>query len=212
MPACSTAFSRRRGPTGPHGPLDTLERQRLRHSINLGAAPPSTFDVEVRAGAREFMYTDRDHCIAVQGRTILTYSTCQPTVAFFNAWSRALQQLVDADAGKIAAITVIDSSGARPPDDASRKAIRHAFARHGAKICAFAYVIEGEGFAAATIRAAVSLITMAERHPFPFRVFAAIADAGTWILPRLPEGHDARPLIALADEMRRRVKQAVPAG
>jgi hypothetical protein len=182
-------------------------------SINLGAAPPSIFDVEARAGAREFIYSDRDHCIAVQGRTILTYSTRQPTLAFFNAWTRAMQQLADADASKIASLTIIDSSGARPPDDTSRKAIRQAFARHSAKICAFAYVVEGEGFAAATIRAAVSLITMAERHPFPLRVFATVADAITWVLPRLPEHgvHDGPALVALADAMRRQTQHGVPA-
>jgi len=170
--------------------------------------------VGARAGDREFNYTDRDHCITVQGRTILTYSTRQPTLAFFNAWTRALQQLVDADANeRIATITVINSSAARPPDDPSRRAIRQAFARHGTKLCAFAYVVEGEGFAAATIRAAVSLITMAERHPFPLRVFATIADAVTWVLPRLPEhaAHDGRALVARVDGMRDQAKQGVPA-
>lgn len=164
--------------------------------------------MEARAGARELVYTDREHCIGVHGRTILTYSTRQPTVAFFDAWSRAAQHLVDADASKIASISVIDSGGARAPDEASRKAIHRAFARHGAKLCAFAYVVEGEGFAAATIRAAVSLINMAERHPFPVRVFATIGDAVSWALPRLPEhdAHDGRSLIALADEMRRQTR------
>jgi hypothetical protein len=169
--------------------------------------------VEARAGARELIYTDREHCIAVQGRTILTYSTRQPTVAFFNAWSRAVQQLVDTDTSKIASITVIDSNAARAPDEASRKAIHQAFARHGTKLCAFAYVVEGEGFAAATIRAAVSLINMAERHPFPLRVFATLADAVSWALPRLPEHavHDAHALIALVDDMRRQTQQGIAA-
>lgn len=170
--------------------------------------------MEAGAVARELIYNDREHCVAVQGRIILTYSTRQPTVAFFNAWSRAVQQLVDADASKIASITAIDSSGARAPDDASRKAIHHAFNRHGSRICAFAYVIEGEGFAAATIRAAVSLINMAERPPFPMRVFATLADAVSWTLPRLPAHapHDARSLIELANEMRRQTKPRVAAG
>ena len=97
--------------------------------------------MEGGAGARELIYTDREHCVAVQGRTILTYSTRQPTVAFFNAWSRAAQQLVDADASKIASVTVIDSSGARAPDEAARKAIHQAFTRHGVKLYAFAYVV-----------------------------------------------------------------------
>lgn len=170
--------------------------------------------MEARAGAREVIYTDRDHCVGVQGRAILTYSTRQPSVAFFNAWSRAVQQLVDAEDSKIASITIIDSSGARPPDEASRQAIARAFARHGAKICSFAYVVEGEGFAAATIRATLSLITMAERHPFPLRVFATMAEAVAWALPRLPtpSANDDRSLIALADEMRRHTKQGAGAG
>jgi hypothetical protein len=164
--------------------------------------------VGARAEAREFIYTDPDHCIGAQGRTILTYSTSQPTIAFFNAWSRALQQLVDAESSKIATITVIDSSAARSPDEASRKAIRQAFARNGEKLCAFAYVIEGEGFAAATIRAALSLITMAERHPFPLRVFATMDDAVTWVLLHLPAHgtHDGRSLVELLDGMRHQVK------
>jgi hypothetical protein len=170
--------------------------------------------VEARAGARDVIYTDREHCVAVHGRTILTYSTRQPTIAFFTAWSRAVQQLVAADQSKIASISVIDSSAARAPDEAARKAIHQAFARHGAKLCAFAYVVEGEGFAAATIRAALSLINMAERHPFPLRVFATIAEAVRWALPRLPEHaiHDGRPLLALLDDMRRQTQQRVNAG
>lgn len=87
-------------------------------------------------------------------------------------------------------------------------------ARLWPEICAFAYVVEGEGFAAATIGAAASLINMAQRQPFPLRVFATIADAVSWALPRLPGHplHDGRSMIALVDEMRRQTKQSAAAG
>jgi hypothetical protein len=70
-------------------------------------------------------------------------------------------------------------------------------------------VIEGEGFGAAALRSAISLMSLAARYPYPQKVFKRVSDATAWILPRmsaeLPDVTVASTL-ASVELMRRQVK------
>jgi hypothetical protein len=162
---------------------------------------------------RAVAYAARNHCLSVYGNAIVSFSLQPPDPAFLEVWTRAVDRLAKSSTVKISVVTVVDSN-ARPPDDASRRAIRDAVSRHHHDIGAFAYVVEGHGFGAAALRSVVSLISLAARYPFPQKVFANVADAAAWMLQRTPAGSEdvtAGGLVSVVEMMRNQVKQLATA-
>ncbi len=102
-----------------------------------------------------------------------------------------------AQAGLLA-ITIINRH-AHAPDEASKAHIRHTVLRHAAEIDPFAYVVEGEGFGAAAVRSALSLICIAARYPFPLKVFGRVEDAVPWMLNRPGQGAPRSSAVQLID-------------
>jgi hypothetical protein len=155
------------------------------------------------------LYSDQDHCLCVYGPTVLAFSLQQPNPRYLQAWTRAVDDLVKSSSDPISVLIIIDS-GARPPDEASKREIRNSTHRHGPRIGAFAYVIEGEGFGAAAMRSAVSLISLAARYPFPQKVFKTVEQAAPWVLPSAPSDAHQEPtvvgLLSAVQAMRRAVK------
>ncbi|HXE85360.1 MAG TPA: hypothetical protein VN524_01010, partial [Hyphomicrobiaceae bacterium] len=137
------------------------------------------------ANRRAVLYSDRDHCLAIHGNAVISYSLQPPNPAFLAAWTAAVERLVKATDAAISVVTVIDSQ-ARPPDDGSKREIRDTVTRHRRRIGTFAYVIEGHGFGAAALRSMISLISLAARYPFPQKVFASINDASAWTAQHTP--------------------------
>ncbi len=133
-----------------------------------------------RSSVEGHVYADEHHSIAISGNMILTYSKTAPTPRYMAAWDQAIAGLATRHPGAIWVVTIIDGS-TPPPDEASRKAIRQALAKHQKQIAALAYVIEGRGFASAAIRSVLSLLSLAARYPFPQKVFATAKDAAAWL-------------------------------
>jgi hypothetical protein len=131
------------------------------------------------------IYSDTDHCVGVVDHVILTYSAQAPNPAYLEAWTRAMDGLVQRLGEPIVVITVI-SHLARAPDEQCKKVIRAIIGAHRAHIGAFAYVVEGHGFGAAAMRSALSLISLAARYPFPQKVFANMSDAAPWAIRSTP--------------------------
>jgi hypothetical protein len=177
---------------------------------NVGAV--STWGVDMSTGlAKEvILHLDQDHCLCAYGATVLSFSLQPPNPRYLAAWTKAVDDLVKQTSGPIAVLIVIDSA-ARPPDETSKKEIRKTTTRHGQSIGAFAYVIEGEGFGAAAVRSAVSLISLAARYPFPQKVFRNAGEAAAWMLPRLPadaeKGVTAGGVLTAVEGMRHSVKK-----
>jgi hypothetical protein len=151
------------------------------------------------------VYQDAVHVISVCENTILTYSSDAPNTRYLVAWARTVESVAEQYPDGILAITLIDRH-ARAPDDVSKAHIRNTVLRHAAEIKAFAYVVEGEGFGAAAIRSALSLMSLAARYPFPMKVFGRVEDAAPWVLSR-HEQHTARAedavrLVNIANSLR----------
>jgi hypothetical protein len=159
---------------------------------------------KIRLGAP--VYQDAQHVICVCQNTVLTYSGDAPNPRYLDAWARTVQLVAEQYPTGVLVITLIDRH-AHVPDDASKAHIRNTVLRHADQIGAFAYVVEGEGFGAAAVRSALSLISLAARYPFPQKVFGRAEDAVPWMLSRpgrQGERHtqDAAKLIGVANSLR----------
>lgn len=147
--------------------------------------------------------------ISVCRNAILSFSNCAPNPSFLAAWTHTVDQLVEQGRTPLLVLTVIDRR-ARPPDDTSKRAIRETVLRNAPHIQAFAYVVEGEGFAAAAVRSALALISLAARYSFPQKVFGRVEDAVVWMLsrpiagdrPGLPVGELLDAATALSAELK----------
>lgn len=161
------------------------------------------------------LYSDAEHCLAVAGRTVISFSLQPPNPRYLQAWAAAIDRLAQQSSEPIGALTVIDS-GARVPDDAAKTEIRNTVLRHQKQICAFAYVIEGQGFAAAAMRSAISFISLLARYPFPQKTFANIAAATAWTMQQMPtesaKGTSAAELISVLEAMRQQLTRVAVAG
>lgn len=147
------------------------------------------------------MYVDAHHAISVVGHVALTYSLTPPDMAYLNRWVDLMPQMDP----PILVLTVIDS-GARAPDAAMKDAIRKTIKHHEKRIGALAYVVEGEGFGAAAMRSALSVINFAVRFPFPQRVTATVSEAAPWLIHQLPPAlrptTDAGRIVQTVDAIR----------
>jgi hypothetical protein len=149
--------------------------------------------------------------LAVAGKTTAPLCRTPPSPRYLGAWIRTVERLVQAGQVPVAVVTIIDSR-ASPPDDVSKQAIRRTISRHAAHICGLAYVVEGQGFGAAAVRGALSLISLAAKYPFPQKVFATVATGGAWIIERMADRvgiENAAEMVTVADALSRAVKQAV---
>jgi hypothetical protein len=157
-----------------------------------------------------FSYLDHDHCLSVLGNAVVSFSLQPPNPRFLEVWTASVDQVVAQTNGPISVIIIIDSN-ARAPDEVSKRAILNTVFRHRAAIGAFAYVIEGQGFGAAALRSAVSLISLAARYPFPQKVFKAAGDGAVWALGHVPSSADHGVTVTAiclgVEAMRNAVKQ-----
>ncbi|HEX2671631.1 MAG TPA: hypothetical protein VHM25_12200 [Polyangiaceae bacterium] len=157
---------------------------------------------KIRLG--EPVYRDAHHVLCVWENTLLTYSNAAPNLPYLKAWTQTVELVAEQFAEGLLVMTIIDQH-TRAPDDNSKAHIRNTLIRYGAKIGAFAYVVEGEGFGAATLRSAISLISLAARYPFPIKVFGHAADAAPWLLSRsrrTPLAEDTIKLTTIATTLR----------
>jgi hypothetical protein len=160
-------------------------------------------------------YRDADHVIAVHENTVLTFSSDAPNPHYLEAWTRAVALVAERFPAGLLALTIINRH-AHAPDDPSKAHIRSTVMRHGTEIRAFAYVVEGEGFGAATVRSAISLISLAARYPFPMKVFEHVEGAVPWMLSRPIQGArrpaDPAKLISIANALRGQLQSDVATG
>ncbi len=161
------------------------------------------------------IYRDGEHVVVVCRNAVLTYSRSGPNPRFLEAWDATVERIVHDFNAPLLAMTIIES-GAKPPDEDCRRRIRSTLDRNAERIGGFAYVVEGEGFGAAAIRSALSLITMAARFPFPLKVFGHVEDAVPWLLKRPSVAESRAPgavqLVSAAQFVRGHLRAVAAAG
>ena len=154
-----------------------------------------------RTGVNGCVYSDEHHSTFISGNVILTCSTQPPNPRYLAAWDQAMSGLARRVEGPICVVTIIDS-GTPPPDEASRKAIRHSINKHRHRIAALAYVVEGHGFGAAALRSVLSVISLTARYPFPQKIFATTSEASAWVAQSKGVTTTAPEMLAQIDMMR----------
>lgn len=164
---------------------------------------------------RAMLYSDAEHCLAVVGRTVISFSLQPPSPGYLKAWASTMDRLAQHSSESISVLTVIDGRS-RVPDDAGKTEIRNTVLRHQKQLCAMAYVIEGQGFTAAAMRSAISFISLLARYPFPQKTFANIAAATAWTMQQVPSeashGTSAAEIISVLEVMRHQLAQVAAAG
>jgi hypothetical protein len=86
------------------------------------------------------------------------------------------------------ACLVIIPSTATPPSDEVRRAINDVLTRLGPKLRCLCWLVEGSGFRAATVRAALAGLRILSRPPYPTLVSGDLRTALRWVMPHLQDG------------------------
>jgi hypothetical protein len=86
------------------------------------------------------------------------------------------------------AVLVIIPSVARPPAEEVRRAITTMLSRSERHLRCVCWLVEGTGFRAAAVRAALTGLQMVNKSPYPTRVCSELGEALRWILPHMANG------------------------
>jgi hypothetical protein len=89
------------------------------------------------------------------------------------------------------ACLVIIPSNARPPSDEVRRSLKAGFQRVSRCLRCTCWLVEGRGFRAATVRAALAGLRLFIRVSHPTRITDNLEDAVRWMLSHLGPGRDA---------------------
>jgi len=95
---------------------------------------------------------------------------------------------------------VIIPSTASPPSEEVRRAINETLTRLAPKLRCLSWLVEGSGFRAATVRAALSGLRMLNRPPYPTLIASDMTEAVGWILPHLSDGKSREAEVPTAVE------------
>ena len=144
---------------------------------------------------------DAGFAIATAGNVFISVWRDPGTLPQLARVRECQQQLVDRSPGGIAVLTVLlDGSfhvGAEEREEAERIARRFAPTTR-----AHAYVIEGSGFRTAATRAIIAGIQLITRSGHPVKIFSAVADGVSWLVPQAGQAIDAARVTGLVAEAR----------
>jgi hypothetical protein len=133
----------------------------------------------------EPLYADGDSCAGLIGPVLVFVARGRPAaiqVKLMNEWGERLRREYPQGAGFV----VIVRSDAPVPTEQERVYMRGCFEACEGFARAVGMVIEGEGFVAATLRAAATAVTLVMRMPMPFKIFGNVEGAAYFVLNKLP--------------------------
>ena len=130
------------------------------------------------------VHVDADHCLMVAPPLLISIENSDPHLPHLDRVSSAAQNLAPKETRR-AGVLVIIRDNARPPGDAARARIVRLFTEFEGRVGAFAYAMEGEGFAAAAKRSALALILTVKRVGFPMKVVKSASEAIPWLVTTL---------------------------
>lgn len=138
-----------------------------------GADPAARLQMaEVDCGA--------EHGLAAYGNLIVGVSAEPPDPRLMQSVEELARSLDPRYAAGLGVVVVIDASCA-PPDEDARRVVCDVYTVLRPMVRGVAYVVEGEGFAAAAKRSVLSLITMTIKPGFPIRVSGTLEEGLPWL-------------------------------
>jgi hypothetical protein len=87
----------------------------------------------------------------------------------------------------IGGVIVVPASG-HPPTEANRLAMKRAYSKVSKHLKAMSWMVEGQGFRAATIRAGLAGLRLVLQLPFPTKVTASLEEAVPWLCTSIHTG------------------------
>jgi hypothetical protein len=129
---------------------------------------------------------DQDHCVAIWERVVIQIWYGETRVPAVQAMSRACEDLLRTAQGDVSTVALIEAS-APAPDHAGRKALADWSGRVAARFARAAVIAEGGGFRSSLVRGVGLAFTTLTPHRLPFKFFATVADAATYLGPSLSQ-------------------------
>lgn len=127
----------------------------------------------------QLLFADKHQCMRSYKHVVLTFSSDPPSTEYLKAWGRAVEDSVRSF-NNVALLTVISDAAGRP-SQATRRRFNEIVTRYEHVILRFAFVVEGQGFRAAAVRAGLSSLALQGRHRFPQAAFSGVPEAARWL-------------------------------
>ena len=128
--------------------------------------------------------SDASHTIATWRGHVLATWTGEPPLYATSRLARELLMVCRARPGRCAYVAVLHDA-IRLPSSNVRRIYSRLGKELGRDINCIAAVVEGQGFAASAMRAAVTGLGLASSAMFPLKCFDSLKDAATWVGPRV---------------------------
>ncbi|HMJ51191.1 MAG TPA: hypothetical protein VK540_03925 [Polyangiaceae bacterium] len=106
---------------------------------------------------------------------------------------------------------VIIPSGASPPPEEVRRAIREVITNVSTRLRCLCWLVEGAGFRAAAVRATLIGLRVFGRQSYATHVASDITEAVGWILRNLEDGMSREQDLGIALDAIQRARESMPA-
>jgi hypothetical protein len=130
------------------------------------------------------------------GNIVIFCSTAEPDSSYCNRNAQATIEYARQHPSGLGMLVLI-AADEPPPSEAGRRAIQASYVSMQSVIRAGVLVVEGEGFAAAAKRSAITLISMSSGLPFPMRVTRNPVEGAAKIVSMLGTRLDSRLTVQL---------------
>jgi hypothetical protein len=142
-------------------------------------APVTTFDAGGSFASPEIFCDDDDAIIAAWRGHVLALWHGTSTVTAAERLERVALDCARKNPGRVAYLALINASVPLP--DAGARAVYARLGRElGTRMACIAVVVEGRGFVASAMRAAITGIGLTARVSFPLACFAELDEAAQW--------------------------------
>jgi hypothetical protein len=101
-----------------------------------------------------------------------------------NDIAQCVRQLGEQHPGGVGGVTVIPANGS-PPSESHRLAIKRAYHLVSHHLKAMCWMVEGQGFRAATVRASLAGLRLLLQPRFPTKIAASLDEALPWLSAQL---------------------------
>lgn len=157
--------------------------------------------------AARVLYVGDEHCVALLGGVLVFVIRDDPKPNII-AEQRRWMALMQENSPEGSAFIAILRADTPPPSEAARVLIKRTLAEFGQVAKAGAMVIEGKGFVAATFRSVLSMLMLAIRPDYPFRIFDDVGEGCTWLLGYVGKSGRVPPhrLIAAFEDLKHRYR------
>lgn len=126
------------------------------------------------------VFCEGGHVFGSYGNVVLCISRASPSRALLQGAVVLARELSTKYPLGVAILVVIEAA-CPPPEEEARKAVQETYRALQPMVRGAAYVVEGEGFAAAAKRGALALINMTVRAGFPIKVCGTVNEALPWL-------------------------------